>query len=1000
MARSKPTAEDSILASLGGELRAVADEFLSEYKAAAEKKRRPDLEAYVNRVSEAQRAALRETLQDLVDCLDSQKTLTRGKDTTYIHAGTTTRKEFRAPVKPSEETVDLPAPALDSDPDVTIDGSGFGLSDRDFGATIDASATPTDLNRELQFTWGPASDGDEVVRGNFPVVDGYQILGELGRGGMGVVYKARQRGLKRIVALKMILAGGHAGREQLERFRAEAEAVAQLAHPNIVQIFDVGERDGLPFFALEFIDGMALDESIDGEPQTPNRAAEIVEKLALAMDYAHAQGIVHRDLKPANILLMHDGTPKVTDFGLVKRLESDSGQTRTGTIMGTPSFMAPEQARGEREIGPAADTYALGAILYTMLTGRPVFMGPSALDTVMMVIHNEPIPPTRLLPKLPRDIEIICLKCLQKEPGKRYASAGALAEDLRRFQAGEPIQARAVGTAERVWRWARRNPKLATLSTAASLLAVVLMIGGPTAAVLINGQRNQAIAARAEAVENANAARQAETQALEAKADADAARDLADENAKIASTQRRLALTTLNDVVTKVEGELRDRTELNDLRQNVLKLAMDGLERVSRTADTASAADRTIGAAQQRMGDILLRAGKANEARAQYRKALEIFDKLKNAPEADLVQWNTALTHDGLGDVCRVQLEDVKTARDHYEQALSIRQALEKHHNSPQLQPVMIRASLANSYGRIGLLLLEMAGEPSQSAKYSELAIEQSEALRADLPDSAIPKQALAGAWHLYADALLRLGKQKQAADYIQRAMEIRRELLAASPESVKARQDLAITHWMLGDMALFDKHPDLALEQFRAAHAIRMELYQQDQNSTEMQEDLANSFYRLGLAQLSLQDINESKQSFERCKELRTSVLAADPENRMKQLQLLQARARSGIDPLISVEATRLGESLFPSPGTLIKLAGIYATCGQLASENQDATEAEAAGLTAEPFLTTAMELVVRAVENGYRDPFTLSTHPDLAGIRSEAAFSETIELASAEQP
>jgi eukaryotic-like serine/threonine-protein kinase len=994
MARSKPTTQESILESLDGELRAAADQFLSGYRESLTSSRTLDFDKYVNLVPEDQQAAFRETLRELAESLDSQKTLTRGKDTTFIHAGTTTHTEIpAAATERSAETVDLPAPKSDSHPDITIDIPGFGLSVGDMGATIDASA-PSNSQRDLQFTWGPAAEGDEVPRGSFPQVDGYQILGELGRGGMGVVYKARQRGLKRIVALKMILAGGHAGREQLERFRAEAEAVAQLQHPNIVQIFDVGERDGLPFFALEFIDGLALDESIDGKPQTPSRAAEIVEKLAHAMHYAHEQGIVHRDLKPANILLMQDGTPKVTDFGLVKRLESDSGQTRTGTIMGTPSFMAPEQARGEREIGAAADTYALGAILYTMLTGRPVFMGPSALDTVMMVIRNEPVPPSRMQPKLARDIEIICLKCLQKEPGKRYASAGELAEDLRRFQAGEPIQARPVGTAERVWRWARRNPKLATLSACAAVLAALLMIGGPTAAVLINGQRNQAIAARALAEANAIAAKQAEKEALDAKADADAARVLADENANIATTQRRLALTTLNDVVTKVEGELRDRTELNDLRQNVLQLAMDGLENVSRSADTASVADRTIGAAHQRMGDILLRAGKTNEAQEQYLRALAIFDKLKDTPQADLVQWNAALTHDGLADVCRAQLEDTQVARDHYEKALSIRKLLEVSHTSPQLQPVMIRASLANSYGRISLLLLELAANPLESAKYSEMAIGQSEALLVDLPESPIPKQALAGAWNLYAEALLRIGKPADAADYAQRAMDLRQELLSASPESVKSRQDVAISNWTLGDIALFSGVPDQALALYQAAHAIREDLYTHDLNSTEMQEDLANSFYRLGLAQLALKQAPEALTCFERSCELRESVLAADPENRMKRLRLLQSRARCGNDPAITAEAEQFSESLFPSPGTLIKLAGIYATCGQHAVLGSNPNEAS--GDSKNPLLKTAMNLVARAVDSGFRDPFTLLTHPDLAGIRAEPDFAATVERAA----
>jgi hypothetical protein len=284
---------------------------------------------------------------------------------------------------------------------------------------------------------------------------------------MGVVYKARQKSLGRLVALKMILAGGHASPEELARFRTEAEAVARLKHPNIVQVYDVGECDGKPFFSLEYVEGGSLDRKLDRTAQRPHEAAALVEKLARAMHSAHRKGIIHRDLKPANVLLTPEGMPKITDFGLAKRLEDDggsSGQTRSGSILGTPSYMAPEQAAGRvHEIGPATDVYALGAILYDALTGRPPFKAATLLDTLSQVKNDEPVPPSRLQPKTPRDLETICLKCLEKSPRKRYASALELAEDLKRFLSGEPIQARAMGRAERLWRWCRRNPVAASL---------------------------------------------------------------------------------------------------------------------------------------------------------------------------------------------------------------------------------------------------------------------------------------------------------------------------------------------------------------------------------------------------------------------------------------------------------------------------------------------------------------------------------------------------------
>jgi WD40 repeat protein len=297
-----------------------------------------------------------------------------------------------------------------------------------------------------------------------PEVPGYELLGELGRGGMGVVYGARQTKLNRVVALKVVLAGGHAAEPDLARFRAEAEAVAQLQHPNIVQIHEVGEHHGLPYFSLEFCGGGSLEKKLGGTPQPPGEAAQLVETLARAVHYAHQRGIVHRDLKPANVLLTGDGTPKVTDFGLAKRLDGVAGQTASGSILGTPSYMAPEQAGGRRQqIGPATDVYALGAILYELLTGRPPFKAATPLDTVLQVLSDEPVPPARLQPQLPRDLETICLKCLAKDPHRRYASARALADDCRRFLDGRPIAARPVTAIERAVKWARRRPAVAGL---------------------------------------------------------------------------------------------------------------------------------------------------------------------------------------------------------------------------------------------------------------------------------------------------------------------------------------------------------------------------------------------------------------------------------------------------------------------------------------------------------------------------------------------------------
>jgi serine/threonine-protein kinase len=312
-----------------------------------------------------------------------------------------------------------------------------------------------------------------------PQVPGYEVESVLGRGGMGIVFKARHLRLNRFVALKMLLGGSHASPPEIERFRREAEAIAALRHPNIVQVHDVGDVDGRPYFTMEYVEGGSLAQQLAGAPQPHRQAAQMVATLAGAVQAAHEAGIVHRDLKPANVLLAPDGTPKVTDFGLARRLEGGAGLTLSGVPLGTPSYMAPEQARGQsRAVGPAVDVYALGAILYEALTGRPPFRAESAAETIHQVLTQEPVPPARLNSKVPRDLETICLKCLSKEPGRRYATAGALNDDLSRFLRGDAISARPEGRMRRALRAVRRRPTLTVGVSAGVLVAALLLAAG------------------------------------------------------------------------------------------------------------------------------------------------------------------------------------------------------------------------------------------------------------------------------------------------------------------------------------------------------------------------------------------------------------------------------------------------------------------------------------------------------------------------------------------
>jgi serine/threonine protein kinase len=333
----------------------------------------------------------------------------------------------------------------------------------------------------------PAAQADRPVP--LPVIDGYDVDELLGRGGMGLVFKARQKALKRDVALKIIVSGAHAGAAERARFRTEAEAVARLHHTGIVQVYEVGEQAGCPYLALEFVKGGSLAEQLDGTPMSPQRAAQLLLELARAVQHAHEQGIVHRDLKPANVLLTESGAAKIVDFGLAKLLDSERGQTHTGAVLGSPSYMAPEQGAGlVRAVGPATDVYALGAILYELLTGRPPFVGASFLETLDQVRTHDPAPPQVLQPKVSDDLAAVCLKCLEKSPVHRYPSAAALAHDLDLFLRGEAVTARRLtfwDQAARVVRQSQLDMNWGGLATLTLCLAPLPFLAHLTVFVLL-----------------------------------------------------------------------------------------------------------------------------------------------------------------------------------------------------------------------------------------------------------------------------------------------------------------------------------------------------------------------------------------------------------------------------------------------------------------------------------------------------------------------------------
>jgi serine/threonine protein kinase/tetratricopeptide (TPR) repeat protein len=488
-----------------------------------------------------------------------------------------------------------------------------------------------------------------------PRIGDYTILGELGRGGMGVVYKAAQAGLNRLVALKMVL-DGRAGPEALSRFKAEAVAVARLKHPNIVQIYEVGENQGNPYFSLEYVDGGTLAQQIAGQPQPTRWAASLIELLARAMDYAHEQGIVHRDLKPGNILIAMDGTPKITDFGLAKQMQGTDSETKTGAILGTPSYIAPEQAAAKKDVGPPVDIYALGAILYEMLTGRPPFKGETPMDTMLQVVSEEVVPPTQLNPKVPRDLETISLKCLQKEPGKRYRTAAALADDLQRFLAGEPIAARPVRGVEKVWRWCRRRPSVAVLIAMVFLVTIVGMAG-------VFWQWQSARANFAEAEQQRQRAEDAlKTVSIER-----------DRMRKDYEQARRI----IDDFFVKISDQnLRNVPGLQTVRKEFLEAALKYYEGFLQQHSDDPALRGMLAEAHYNVGKVALELGRLNDAEKEFRKALALQKELLAATPSDhKVKRAAASTWVGLARV-HTRLRRISQADDAYIQARTLMEEL------------------------------------------------------------------------------------------------------------------------------------------------------------------------------------------------------------------------------------------------------------------------------------------------------------------------------------
>jgi tetratricopeptide (TPR) repeat protein/tRNA A-37 threonylcarbamoyl transferase component Bud32 len=668
----------------------------------------------------------------------------------------------------------------------------------------------------------------------WPAPPGYEVLGELGRGGMGVVYKARQSKLNRIVALKMILAGSHAQAADLERFRVEEESIARLQHPHIVQIYEVGEYEGNPFFSLEFCPGGSLQEKLAGTPLPPGEAALVVEKLARAMAAAHAKGVIHRDLKPANVLLGEDGTLKITDFGLAKKLD-EAGQTATGTVMGTPSYMAPEQAQGKKAVGPAADVYALGAILYECLTGRPPFKGATLHETILQVVTEEPVAPRSLQPRVPGDLETICLKCLHKDPHKRYSSAGELGDELACYLAGRPIQARPVGPWERAWKWARRRPAFASMLSVSVAALLVLLVGG-----WWSYRREAAQRQRAE----------------------DKLRD---------------ALEVVDQLLTEVaEVDLVDVPQMERVRKRLLRRAQRYYEKFLAENPNDPTVRREAGRARVRLGDIQEMLGETAEAEASYQRALSLLGQLHTTfPDVAVYRQDLARAHHGLAVLWRKTGKLAEAERAGREALRLRRQLADDHPDEPAYQ-----RDLADSSYQQGALLARLPGRQRDAEGAYRASLERQRRLVARFPDRPDYRRDLARTLNNQG-ILLQANGRSEAEEAITEAARLQHELVKRFPKVPGYRRELARYHTNLG-MQRSRRSPRQAERSYDAARALLAALAADFPTVPAYRQELAAVHSNRGLLFQSAGRWREAEAAFGKALALRRELTEL-PDDRHK---------------------------------------------------------------------------------------------------------------------